>query len=95
MRIGTEMVKALRCNLRMIGAANVFCDHQSVVTNVTPESVLKVKHNSIAYHYCQEAIASKMMIVRKVLSEHNIADLFTKCLPPKAMQCFLLTLETQ
>jgi hypothetical protein len=88
MRIGTELVKALRYKLRMFGipiegSANVFCDHQSVVTNVsTPESVLKRKHNSIAYHYCREAIASGMVIVRKVLSEHNIADLFTKCLPP-------------
>ena len=92
LRIGTEMVKALRYKLRMFGIpidgeANVFCDHQSVVTNVsTPESVLRRKHNSIAYHYCREAIASKMMIIRKVLSEHNIADLFTKCLPPKARQ---------
>ena len=92
MRIGTEMLKALRYKLRMFGIpidgpANVFCDHQSVVTNVsTPDSVLKRKHNSIAYHFCREAIASGMMVVRKVSSEHNIADLFTKCLPPKARQ---------
>ena len=92
MRIGVEMVKALRYKLRMFGipiegSANVFCDHQSVVTNVsTPESVLRRKHNSIAYHFCREAIASKMIVVRKVLSEHNIADLFTKCLPPRARQ---------
>ena len=90
MRIGTEMIKALRYKLRMFGIpiddpANIFCDHQSVVTNVsTPDSVLKRKHNSIAYHFCREAIASGMIIVKKVMSEHNIADLFTKCLPPKA-----------
>jgi hypothetical protein len=69
MRIGVEMVKALRYKLRMFGipiegTANVFCDHQSVVTNVsTPESVLRRKHNSIAYHFCREAIASKMIVV--------------------------------
>ena len=92
MRIGTEMLKTLRYKLRMFGIptdgpATVFCDHQSVVTNVsTSDSVLKRKHNSIAYHFCREAIASGMMVVRKVSSEHNIADLFTKCLPPKARQ---------
>ena len=92
MRIGTEMIKALRYKLRMLGipidgSANVFCDHQSVVTNVaTPGSALRRKHNSIAYHFCREAIATGMVIVRKVLSEHNIADLFTKCLPARARQ---------
>ena len=92
MRLGTEMIKALRYKLRMLGipidgSANVFCDHQSVVTNVaTPDSALKRKHNSIAYHFCRESIASGMMIVRKVSSEHNIADLFTKCLPTGTRQ---------
>ena len=70
------------------GSANIFCDHQSVVTNVsTPDSALKRKQNSIAYHFCREAIASGMIIVRKVLSEHNIADLCTTCLPARARQC--------
>ena len=92
MRIETEMIKALRYKLRMLGipidgSANIFCDHQSVVTNVsTPDSALKRKQNSIAYHFCREAIASGMIIVRKVLSEHNIADLCTTCLPARARQ---------
>jgi hypothetical protein len=93
LRIGTEMLKALRYKHKMFGipleeSANVFCDHQSVVTNLsTPDSVLKRKHNSIAaYHFYREAIASGMMIVRKVASQYDIDDLFTKCLPPKARQ---------
>jgi hypothetical protein len=51
-----ELIEGLRYKLRMFGIpidgpTNVFCDNQSVVTNATmPESVLKRKHNSIAYH---------------------------------------------
>ena len=55
-RIAVELIEGLRYKLRMFGIpidgpTNVFCDNQSVVTNATmPESVLKRKHNSIAYH---------------------------------------------
>jgi hypothetical protein len=56
MRIAVELIEALRYKLRMFGIplegpTNVLCDNQSVVTSAsTPESVLKKKHNSIAYH---------------------------------------------
>jgi hypothetical protein len=54
--IAVELIEGLRYKLRMFGIpikgpTNVFCDNQSVVTNATkPESTLKRKHNSIAYH---------------------------------------------
>ena len=55
------MIEGLRYNLRMFGVpidgpADVFCDNQSVVTNVSiPSSVLNKKHNSICYHSVREA----------------------------------------
>jgi hypothetical protein len=64
MRIATEIIETLRYKLRMFGiplegTANVFCDNQSVVTTVSvPESTLKKKHNSIAYHRVREAVAA-------------------------------------
>ena len=51
--IATEMIEGLRYKLRIFrvaidGPADVFCDNQSVVTNVSiPSSVLNKKHNSI------------------------------------------------
>ena len=92
MRLACEMVKSLRYKLRMFGVpldgpANVFGDHQSVVTNVsTPESTLKKKHNSIAYHLCRETIAAGIILLRKVVSTKNLADLFTKSLDPATRQ---------
>ena len=56
LQIATKIIEGLRYKIRMFGVpinrpADVFCDNQSVVTNVSiPSSVLKKKHNSIFYH---------------------------------------------
>ena len=71
LRIATELTKSLWYKLRMFGIpfdgpANLFCDNQSVVTNSsTPESVLKKKHNSIAYHIVRESVASSIVLVNQ------------------------------
>jgi len=64
MRVGLELVEALRYKLRMFGVpidgpASVFCDNGSVVNNTTlPELTLAKKHNAICYHRVREAVAS-------------------------------------
>jgi hypothetical protein len=86
-RIATELVEGLRYKLRMMGipiagACNLLCDNASVVANASrPESTLKKKHNSIAYHRVREAAAAGTLRVIKVATDWNLADLFTKCLP--------------
>jgi hypothetical protein len=81
------MIEAMRYKLRMFGVpidgpANVFCDNKSVVTNSTvPDSTLKKKHNAIAYHRVQEAVAAETLRVAHVHSKSNNADLLTKTLP--------------
>ena len=46
------------------GSTSMFCDNESVVTNVTrPEGPCKKKHNSVAYHKACEAIAAKTIRV--------------------------------
>ena len=42
----------------IVGPSNVLCDNTSVVDNASlPESQLKKKHLSIAYHYVRECFA--------------------------------------
>jgi hypothetical protein len=95
MRIATEMIESLRYKLRMFGipidgAANVFCDNEAVYKNtVIPESTLKKKHHSIAYHKCREAVAAGTIRVAKQGTTKNLADLFTKVLTT-ARRVFLL-----
>ena len=84
MRIAIELIEGLRYKLRMMGVAidgecDLFCDNESVTKNVSrPESPIKKKHNSIAYHKARECIASKIIRVAKIEGERNQADLLTK-----------------
>ena len=44
------------------GPARLFCNNEAVMKNTTnPESTLKKKHNSIAYHRVREAVAAGVM----------------------------------
>ena len=94
-RIATEMIESLRYKLRMFGIpidgpANVYCDNEAVYKNTSiPESTLKKKHHSIAYHRCREAIAAGTMRIAKQGTTKNLADLFTKVLT-QARRAFLL-----
>ena len=59
----------------------VFGDNQSVITNTSvPESTLKKKHHSINYNYVREVVAAGVVLIHKVDSGSNLADLFTKLL---------------
>ena len=84
MKAGVEMVEALRYKLRMFGVpiygyANVLCDNEAVYNNtITPESFLKKKNHSIAYHRCMEAVNAKTIRFSKQVHENNLSDLFTK-----------------
>jgi hypothetical protein len=85
-RIAVELIEGLRYKLRMFGVpvdgpANVYCDNESVVLNSSrPESVLKKKHNAIAYHRVREAVAAGTIRITHESSESNIADMLTKLL---------------
>jgi hypothetical protein len=83
-RIAVELIEALRYKLRMFGIpidgpTNLYCDNHGVVINSSkPESTLKKKHNSIAYHRVREAAAAQTVRIAKEDGATNIADLLTK-----------------
>ena len=87
MKNAVELVEALRYKLRMFGVpvdgpTSVFCDNEAVYKNSTlPDSTLKKKHHSIAYHRCREAVAAGTVRVAKEGTKTNLSDLFTKLLP--------------
>ena len=84
MKTAVELVEGLRYKLRMMGfpidgPCNVFCDNNAVVHNTTkPDSPLKKKHLSIAYHRNREAQASKTIRVAKEGKDTNLSDILTK-----------------
>jgi len=94
-RIAVELIESLRFKLRMfgvpiVGPANLFIDNGSVVANtINPESVLKKKHNAIAYHKVREAIAQGTIRIAKEDGKTNLADILTKPLPGPRMKKLL------
>jgi hypothetical protein len=87
MRIAIDQPESLRYKLQMMGVplagpTALFCDNDSVVRNSSaPESVLKKKHNAIAYHRTREACASGIVKIAWEDGETNISDILTKLLP--------------
>ena len=59
-----ELIIKFRYKIRMMGipidgASQVLCDNKSDVLNTSlPSSMLKKKHNTIAYHHVREAVAA-------------------------------------
>ena len=83
----TEYLRGLRYKLRMMGIpvegpAYVYGDNQSVLANTTmPDSTLKKKSQSIAYHFVREGVARGEWRTTYVNTHDNPADLLTKPLP--------------
>ncbi len=59
-----ELIESLRYKLRMMGvevkgSTNIYCDNKAVTKNCSiPESILKKKDHSIAYHRNRQAVAA-------------------------------------
>ena len=82
-----EYLRGLRYKLRMMGIpcegpAYILGDNQSVLCNTTiPDSTLKKKSQSIAYHLVREGVARDEWRTAYIKSDDNDADLLTKKLP--------------
>jgi hypothetical protein len=82
-----EYLRGLRYKLRMMGIpcdgpAYIQGDNQSVLANTTiPNSTLKKKNQSIAYHLIREGAARDEWRTSYVNTHENEADLLTKLLP--------------
>ena len=78
------MIEGLRDKLRMMGieidgSANFYCENEAVTKTCSiPESTLKMKHHSIAYHRNRDAVAAGTCRVAKKDTGTNLADDFTK-----------------
>jgi hypothetical protein len=79
-RVATELILEVRYMLRSLGVALdgpalMLGDNMSVLLNTTvPSSVLKKKHNAIAYHRVREAIKARIIRFAYIKSEENVSD---------------------
>jgi Reverse transcriptase (RNA-dependent DNA polymerase) len=83
-KTAVEIIKGMRYKLRMMGIpldghAHLRVDNMPVVANSTlPESTLKKKSNSIAYHFTRESVAADILRIAYETSKTNKADILTK-----------------
>ena len=83
----TEYIRGLRYKLRMMGIpvqdpTYIYGDNKSVLYNSTlPESTLKKKSNSIAYHFVRDGTARDEWRLAYVSTHANPSDLMTKAVP--------------
>ena len=79
-----EYLRGLWYKLRMMGIpvtnpAFVFGDNQSVLWNTTvPDSTLKKKSSSVAYHFVREGVAKNEWRMAYVHTKLNPSDVLTK-----------------
>jgi hypothetical protein len=87
MKHATEYIRGLRYKLRMMGIrvdmpTFIYGDNQSVLANVSgPDSTLKKKSNSIAYHFVREGSARDEWRTTYINTHDNPSDILTKPLP--------------
>ena len=87
MKTAVELIEGLRYKLQMMGVpiddpAIVKGDNMSVIKNSSiPESVLKKKSNSVAYHYVRERVAMGLVEISYEPTKTNLADILTKIQP--------------
>ena len=66
----------------VIGPTYIHGDNQSVLANTTvPDSQLKKKSQSIAYHFIREGVARDEWRTAYVNTHENESDLLTKVIP--------------
>ena len=101
MKTATEENRALRYKLRMMGVpvetpTYMYGDNMSVIHNTSkPESTLKKKSNSIAYHLIREAVAKGEILTAYVPSKENVADILSKPLPVSSSESVVGHLQLQ
>ena len=83
-RIATDLIIEMRYTLRMLGmkveeTSLLLGDNMSAVLNTNIlSSILKKKHNAIAYHRVREAVAAGIIRFAHIDSKENIVDIMNK-----------------
>ena len=84
LKTAVELTEGIVYKLRMMGVpvegpARILGDNMSVITNSSvPESMLKKKSNSIAYHFVREKCAMGVCHIAYEPTTSNLADMLTK-----------------
>jgi len=72
------------------------CDNQRAITLAKDNKFhSQAKHINLRYHFIREAVEDKKINVNYILTEENVADIFTKALPKAKFKIFVKKLGMQ
>ncbi|CAH2089628.1 unnamed protein product [Euphydryas editha] len=57
---------------------NLWCDNQSAILNACTESIKRLKHVDIRYHFVKELIKNNKICIKYISSCNQLADMLTK-----------------
>ncbi|MGH7955023.1 MAG: reverse transcriptase domain-containing protein [Gloeomargaritales cyanobacterium] len=86
MKKAVEEAITLRYHLRSFGVAVnkptcIYADNMGVIINASnPASTLNKKPVALSYHFTREHVANSVIEIRKIDTDHNYADPFTKAI---------------
>ncbi|CAL1383720.1 unnamed protein product [Linum trigynum] len=87
----TQLLKDL--NVEYQGPATVFCDNKSTIHMAeNPVFHERTKHIEIDYHVIRERVKSKLISLKYVCTDRNLADIFTKGLSAHRFKWILFKL---
>ena len=98
LKTAVEECISLRYHLRSMGVmvskpTPIWVDNMGVVLNATnPASPLNKKVIALAYHFVREHQANQVISIRKIATEDNYADPWTKALTPGEFHAFYYNL---
>ena len=85
-KTGAEEAINIRCMLRSLGVpvsrpTTLIGDNLgSLISTTNPGTLCKKKTSHISYHFVREANAKSIVSVRKIKTDYNLSDGFTKAL---------------
>lgn len=76
-------------NIVEVCPVTMYCDNQSAIMVANTESVKRLKHIDIRFHYIKELIKNGKLILKYIKTEDQTADMFTKALNKNLLLRFI------
>lgn len=82
-------------NIKNVCPLNIMCDNQSAMMAASSDSIKRLKHVDIRFHFVKELVKREKLKLMYVKSEDQIADMFTKPLRKESLLkfCFMCGLK--
>lgn len=76
-------------NIVRVCPVTMFCDNQSAIMVANTDSVKRLKHIDIRFHFIKELVRNGKLVLKYIKTEYQTADMFTKALNKNLLSRFI------